>query len=110
MQVVYRDGADGTQHVHFVGADLIGVEGNRRLHGDQRKDLQQVVLDHIAQCPGMIVIPAPVFHSHLLGHRDLHVVDIAPVPDRLEQGIGEAECQDVLHGFLAQVMVDAIDL
>jgi hypothetical protein len=38
------------------------------------------------------------------------VIDIAPVPDRLENAVGEAEHQNVLDRLLAQVMVDAIDL
>ena len=34
-------------------------------------------------------------------HRDCHVVHVPPVPNRLEQRIGEAEGQNVAHGFLA---------
>ena len=45
-----------------------------------------------------------------LGDVDLHVVDVLPVPDRLEQAVGEAEGQDVLRRLLAQEVVDAEDL
>ena len=51
-------------------------------------------------------MPDPV----CFGHGDLHVVDIAAVPDRLEERIAKPEGQDVLHGLLAQVMVYAVDL
>ena len=38
------------------------------------------------------------------------MVDVVAVPNRLEDGVGEPQHQDVLHGLLAQVMIDAIDL
>jgi hypothetical protein len=38
------------------------------------------------------------------------VVDVVAVPERLEDGVGEAEDQQVLHRLLAQVVVDAVDL
>ena len=60
--------------------------------------------------PAAIVIPGAMAHIHGLGHRDLDVIHIAAVPDRLEDGIGKAEEQDILRSFLAQVMIDAVDL
>ena len=45
-----------------------------------------------------------------LGHVDLHVVDVAVVPDRLEQAVGEAEGEDVECRFLSEEVVDAVDL
>ena len=62
------------------------------------------------RAPARIVIAAAMFHAHLFGDGDGHVVDVTPVPDRLEQRIGKTERQDVLHRFFAQVMVDAEDL
>ena len=44
-----------------------------------------------------------------LGHGDLHVVDRQVVPERLEQGVGEAQRDQVLHRLLAEVVVDAED-
>ena len=38
------------------------------------------------------------------------MVDEVPVPDRLEQAVRKAECQDVLRGFLAEEMIDAENL
>ena len=64
---------------------------------------------HVTQCAGGVVIagalPTPRF-----GHGDLHVVDVVAVPDGLDHGIGEAEHQQVLHGLLTEVVVDAVDL
>jgi len=60
--------------------------------------------------PGCVVETATVTHAELLGHRNLHVVDVIAVPDRLEQAVGEAQHQDVLDRFLSKIMIDAVDL
>ena len=70
-----------------------------------------MVLHHVAEGPGMIVKGAAApLHAHRLGHRDLHVLDVLAVEQRLEDGVAEAEGQEVLDRVLPQVMVDAIDL
>ena len=38
------------------------------------------------------------------------MIDEVAVPDRLEQPVGEAECEDVLRRLLAQEVVDAENL
>jgi hypothetical protein len=38
------------------------------------------------------------------------VIDVAAVPDGLEDAVGETEDHDVLDRFFAQVMIDAVDL
>ena len=38
------------------------------------------------------------------------MIDVAAIPDRLENAVGKAEDQDVLNGFFAEVMIDAVDL
>ena len=74
---------------------------------DEREHLQQVVLHHVAHDAGRVVeLPAPL-DADLLGHRDLHVVDVLAVPQRLEDRVAEAEHQDVLDRLLAEVVVDA---
>ena len=58
----------------------------------------------------MIVIAAAPLHPESFRHRDLHMVDVTPVPDGFEDAVCEAEYQDVLDGFFPQIMIDAIDL
>jgi len=41
---------------------------------------------------------------------DIHVVDMIATPQRLEDTIGEAQHQNVLDGFFAEEMIDAVDL
>ena len=71
--------------------------------------MQQVVLHDVAQRPHFLVERAPPLDAEVLGHRDLHVVDVLVVPDRIEEAVGEAKVQKVLHRFLAEVVVDAED-
>ena len=58
---------------------------------------------------GLLVEAAAALHAEGLGHGDLHALHVVPVPDRLEEGVGEAEDEEVLHRLLAQVVVDAED-
>ena len=60
--------------------------------------------------PDSVVVAAAGAHPEVLGHGDLHVVDVAPVPDRLEDGVAEPQHQQVLDRLLPQVVVDAVDL
>jgi len=69
-----------------------------------------MVLHHVADRPGLVVEPAAPLHAEVLGHRDLHAFDVGAIPHRLEEGVGKAEEQHVVHGALAEVMVDAKDV
>ena len=69
-----------------------------------------MVLDHVPQGTGMVVIITAVADPQVLGHRDLHVIDVVPVPDRLENAVGKPKSQDVLNRFLAEVVIDAKNL
>ena len=68
-----------------------------------------MVLHHVADRAGLVVIVAASLDAERLGHRDLHMVDVRAVPQRLEQNIGEAQGHQVLHRFLAEVVVDPED-
>ena len=69
-----------------------------------------MVLHHVAQRPGGIVIAAARADAERLGDRDLHVVDEGGVPQRLVEDVAEAQHHQVLHRLLAEVVVDAKDL
>ena len=86
-------------------------ERGGRLHRHHRYELEHVVLDHVPHRAFMIVEgPTPPFHADCFCHGDLHVLDMFPVEERLENGVAEPEGQNVLNGFLSQVVVNAIDL
>ena len=68
-----------------------------------------MVLDHVTGRADAVVVPRASTEADVLGHRDLNVVDVVRVPDRIEQLIREAQSQNVLDGFLTEVVVDTED-
>ena len=62
------------EDVDLAVAHRVGSSGaaRGRLHRDQREDLQQVVLDDVAQRADRVVEAAAVLDAEVLGHRDLH--------------------------------------
>src|SRR5262245_27548101 len=95
------------QHLGLFVPHHLGVQARRRLHGDVRDDLQEMVLHDVAQGPRLIVELAASLHAERLCHRDLHALDVLPIPDRLEERVRKAEEEQVLNRVLAQVVVDA---
>jgi len=69
-----------------------------------------VALHHVTQGACLLVVARAALDTNALGHGDLHVVHVVPVPDGLEDAVGEAKDEQVLHRLLTQVVVDAIDL
>ena len=105
-----RDRAYGLDDLGLLGADRVGIEGDRRLHGRQRQQLEHVVGHHVAQRAGLLVELAAPLDADGLRRGDLDMVDVLAVPQRLEQAVGEAQRHDVLHRFLAEEMVHPVDL
>ncbi len=92
-----------------------------RLHRHDAEHLEHVVLHHVAQGADALEVAGArgdhlagvgvvLGQALLLGHGDLDVVDVLAVPERLEDAVGEAQHQQVLHRLLAEVMVDTIRL
>ena len=100
---------DRAEHLHLLVANRLGVGADRRLHREEADDLQQVVLHDVADRARLLVELAAARDAEALGHRDLHAAHVVAVPDRLEERVAEAEEQQVLHRFLAQVVIDAED-
>jgi hypothetical protein len=65
---------------------------------------------HVLVGAGHLVEVRSAIQAQSLRDVDLNVVDEVPVPDGLEQPVGEAERKDVQRGFLAEEMVDPEDL
>src|SRR5262245_11494757 len=66
-----------------------------------------MVLHDVAHAAGLVVELAAALDAEALRHRDLHALDVLPIPQGLEKRVGEAEEQQVLHGVLAQIVIDA---
>src|SRR5271169_3924952 len=69
-----------------------------------------MALNHVPEKPGFLKVRRAVFHPQFLGHGYLNVVDIPAVPEWLKNSVGKSKDQKVLNGFLAQVMVDSVNI
>ena len=69
-----------------------------------------MVLEHVPHDSRLFVILASVLDPDAFRSGDLHIVDMLAVADRLEDGIGKPEHQEVLNRLLPQIVIDAVDL
>ena len=69
-----------------------------------------MVLNHVAQHAGFLVVGAAAFQADGFSHGDLDGVDVASVPDGFENDVGEAQDKDVLNGLFSEIVVDSVDL
>ena len=69
-----------------------------------------MILQHVAQGAGLVVIAATSSDAERFGRGDLNMVDPAGIPQRLQQRVREPRDEQVLHAFLAEVVVDPEDL
>ena len=106
MGVFGRNFAERGKHLHFLVPERVCIHDGRGFHRDQRKKLEEMVLKHVPEHAGGLVVARPAFHAHRFGDGDLDMVDMVPVPERLKNRIAEPEHEDILDGFLAQVMID----
>ena len=99
---------DRTKDLHPLVPERIRILGNGRLHGKQRDDLEQVVLDHVADRADVVVEPPPALDTEGLSHGDLDPANVVPIPHGFEHGVGETEDHEVLDRFLAEEVVDPV--
>src|SRR5947208_5339858 len=88
----------------------VGLEREIYFHGRQAEVLDRLIRDHVAQCTRRIEVSTALLYPHCLRIRDLYMIDVTPVPDRLENGVVKPENHDVLYGLLTQVVINAVDL
>jgi hypothetical protein len=66
-----------------------------------------VVLDDVADRSRRIAEVAAARVAEIYRHSDLHALDIFAVPERLQEGVGEAEDDHIVYRALPQVMIDS---
>ena len=69
-----------------------------------------MVLDHVAQRTRAFVIACAVADALGFRDRDLDVIDVFLVEQRLEDAVGEPKHQDVLYRFFPEIVIDAVHL
>ncbi len=99
--------ADCFEDLRLLGAQVLSVEAEGLFHGGEGEQLQQVVLDDVAGRTHAVIVACAGADADVFSHGDLDVIHVVGVPEGLEHLVGETHRQDVLNGFLAQVVVDA---
>ena len=69
-----------------------------------------MILNHIGEGAGFLIVFATAFDTDRFGSSNLHVVDILAAPERLKDAVAEAQGEDILDGFLAEIVIDAVDV
>src|SRR6202022_3969741 len=98
---------NGFQDLYLLVTKRLAVDPSGRLHREMAHDLEQMILNDVANRPGLIVKSAPALDPKVLGHRDLDAVDLVPVPKRLHERIGKTKHDQVVDGPLPEIMIDA---
>ena len=80
---------------------------SRRFHGKQCDDLEEMVLDHVAQTAGSFVKLAALPDAELLGQGYLDAGHVVAIPDGLQERIGKTEVQDIHDRLLPEEVIDA---
>lgn len=101
------EGAQGAQHLDLLVADAVGFERSRRFHRHQAQQLQDMALHHVTQGAGACVVRVAAVHAFALCDQDVHRLDVVAVPHRLQQGVAEAQGDQVLNRSLAQIVIQA---
>src|SRR5579863_2452989 len=105
----WRKRRNGFEHLHLLVADGFTIDAHRRFHCQIGDDLENVILNYIADGAGLIVESAASLNAEVFGHRDLNAFDEVPVPERFHKRVGESKNDDIVHWLLTQVVVDAKD-
>src|SRR5882762_3197137 len=69
-----------------------------------------MILDHVSQCSGFLIVSATAFDANRFCRSDLHIVYVTPIPQRFKYSIPEPKGQNVLYRLFAQVMIDPVDV
>src|SRR5262249_41250181 len=79
-------------------------------HREVGEHLKQVVLDDVAHSADLFVERASSLNTEVLGHGDLHALDVGTVPERFKQLIGEPEKEHAVNGPFSQIVIDSINV
>ena len=69
-----------------------------------------MVLKHVSQYPGMIIVSSPMLHTEGLRSGYIDMIDVRAVPEWFENRIAKSKYQDILNRLFRQIMIDAVDL
>lgn len=80
-----------------------------RFHGEESDDLEQMILDYVTQAACGLVKGAALPYAETLREGDLDAGHVVTIPDRLKEGIGKAEIENIHDRFPPEEVIDAED-
>ena len=86
------------------------MAGRGLLHRHEGEYLQQMILHDVPDDAELVKVAATALRAEGLLERDLHHGDVLAVPRGTEDPVTEAQGHQVLHHFLAEIVIDAIEL
>ena len=98
-----QDRSHGVTQVPFL-------DGGRGIDRKESHDVQEMALNHVAKGAGSVVVAGPALQCQVLVKDDLHLLNVVPVPYRLQEPVGETQPQDVQYRGFAQEMVHSVDV
>jgi hypothetical protein len=69
-----------------------------------------MVLHDVSNNAELVEVSPAALSSEGLLESDLNVIDVVPVPCRVEEGVTESENQQVLHHLFSEVVVNSEEL
>ena len=109
-QLLIRRLDEAIETVLILGANRVRSGRNRWLHGDMSHDLHQVILQHVSKCARLIVVTTTIADAKRFGRSNLNVVNIIPIPKRLEYRVRKSSHQQILHRLFPEIVIDSIDV
>jgi len=92
-----REGRNRTEDLHLLVSDRFAVGPDRRLHGQITQHLEEMILNHVAHGARLVVERTSALNPEVFRHGDLHALDVIAIPEGLQERVGEAEEEHVVH-------------
>ena len=71
--------------------------------------LHEVVLNHIADHAEVVKVAPPAHRPEVLLECDVHRLHVVAIPHGLQERVGEAKHEEVLHHLFTEVVINAVD-
>ena len=69
-----------------------------------------MILHYVPESTRTFIECPSAFNADGFGDGELHMINVAPVPDRLENCVSETKDHKVLGSLLTEIMIDSVDL
>ena len=89
------------ENLDFLSANIRLPKASWLVHGQDREDLQGMVLNHILKGTRVIIVTTPILNPDGFCKADLNIVNEISVPNMFKNDIGKADSKNILDHFLA---------